>query len=250
MKIVVLSLFLFVFTFAVKAQGIDGLVSSSADNLPIEGVHIVNITQNQMSISDEKGYFTISVSKGDTLVASNINFNTKQFIVKNETYLKIALTPATIQLDEVRVSNMPNTEAEFRKKLVDMNVIEDNTFVPFGMQPNKPQGKIPKNYDPAYTNSLGYAINKPISFIVKKLSKQHKQKLKYYQTVANQGKVIANDKKYNPEVVKELTGLEGDDLTDFIQFLDLDAAFVQRSSEYEIAAKILKEFDIYKSRKG
>ena len=252
MRIIFLCILLISFTFGLQAQSLEGEVISSDDGLPIEGVHVVNTTANKMSISDEKGHFNLVANKGDTIVASNINFNTKQFIVSDGQFLRLKLNPAVIQLDEVRVSNMPDTEAEFRKKVIDMGEVQDESFVPFGMTPNKPKGKVPKNYDPNYTKSLGYAINKPISFIVKKFSKKHKNKLKYYQTVANQGNVIANSKKYNPEIVTELTGLEGDQLTDFMQYLDLDPAFVKRSTEYEIAARILKEYNTFKSeyRKG
>lgn len=248
MRKVVLIIFLFPFTLFIQAQSLDGKVISSADSLPIEGVHIVNTSINKMAISDENGHFKLITNRGDTLIVSNVNFNTKKFIVNNEKVLKIILNPAVIQLDEVRVSNLPETESDFRKRIIDMGAVEDDSFVVSGMPQAKPKGKIPKNYDPNYTNSLGYAINKPISFIVKKISKTHKNKLKYYQTVANKGNTISNNKKYNPEIVQELTGLKGHDLNDFIQYLDFDPAFVKRSSEYEIAARILKEYDYYKSR--
>jgi hypothetical protein len=250
MKIFFTLIILLVFSIQLSAQEVQGKVTSSADSLPIEGVHIVNTTQNEMAISNENGFFNLFVEVGDTLVASNINFNSKQFVVRNADYLRISLNPAVIQLDEVKVSNLPETEAEFRRKLVNMGEVEDDTFVPFGVKPNKPKGEIPKNYDPTYNNSLKYAISKPISFLVKKINKEYKNKVKYYQTVADQGNKIANDKKYNPEIVNQLTGLEGDDLTDFIHYLDIDPAFVKRSSEYEIASYILKEFELYKSSKG
>jgi hypothetical protein len=250
MRIIFSIFFIFSITSLVSAQGIMGRVTSSEDSLAIEGVHIVNVTANNMAISDQNGKFNLIAEIGDTLIVSNINFNTKLFIVNNTEYLKIGLNPATIQLDEVRVSNLPETESEFKKKLVNMGMQDDNTFVPYGMKANKPQGKIPKNYDPSYTGSLGYAINKPFSFIVKKLSKSHKSKLKYYQIVANQGNTIGNNKKYNPVIVEELTGLKGDELINFIEFLDLDPAFVKRSSDYEIAERILSEFDHYKSQKS
>jgi len=250
MRMVFLILLLYPITFLVQAQHVEGEITSSADSQPIEGVHILNRTSHNMAISDEYGRFSIIADQGDTLIVSNINFNSKQFIFNEEKFLKITLNPAVIQLEEVRVSNMPETEADFRNKIIDMGEIEDDSFVPFGMKPNKPMGKVPKNYDPNYTNSLGYAINKPISFLVKKISKSHKNKVKYYQKVANQGNAIANNKKFNPEIVEELTGLKNDELTDFIQYLDLDPAFIQRSTEYEIAARILEEFDNFKIQKG
>jgi hypothetical protein len=247
MRVVFLFIYLIFFSFHSKGQVLDGRVTSSDDGLPVEGVHLVNTSANVMSISDANGRFNLVANEGDTIIVSNINFNTKQFIVSKQEFLKISLNPAIVQLEEVRVSNMPDTEAEFRKKIIDMGEIADENFVPFGMKPNKPKGKIPKNYDPNYTKSLGYAINKPVSFIVKKLSKSHKNKVKYYEIVANQGNVIANNKKYNSEIVTELTGLKGDKLVQFMQYLDLDPAFVKRSSEYEIASRILKEYDSFKS---
>ena len=119
-----------------------------------------------------------------------------------------------------------------------------------GLMTIKPKGKIPKNYDPSYTNSLKYAVNKPISFLVKKLSKSHKNNVRYYQTIAGHGSTIASNKKYNPEIVMELTGLKREEVTNFIQYLDLDLAFIQRASEYEIAVRVLSEYETYKKRKG
>jgi uncharacterized protein YozE (UPF0346 family) len=252
MRLICTVLLLFSSLFLVEAQELEGVIKSSEDNLAIEGTHIVNTTLNKMAVSDENGSFQLVAKMGDTLIVSNVNFNTKQFIVNNARFLSISLNPASVQLEEVRVSNLPETEADFRRKLVKMDEIEDSYIKIDGLMPTKPKGKVPKNYDPNYTNSVGYAINKPISFIVKKISKSHKNELKYYQTIANKGTKISNSKKYNPEIVTELTGLVGDERTDFIQYLDLDPAFVKRSSEYDIAARILKEYDYYtsKSQKG
>jgi hypothetical protein len=248
MRLICTVLLLFSSLYLLRAQELEGVVKSSEDNLPIEGTHIVNTTSNKMAVSDENGRFHLIAEMGDTLIVSNVNFNTKQFIVDNSNFLNISLNPSSIQLEEVRVSNLPETEADFRNRLVKMGVQEDDTFVISGMPPSKPMGNIPKNYDPNYTKSVKYALIKPISFITKKLSKSHKSKVKYYQTVANKRTTISNNKKYNPDIVSELTGLEGDELNDFIQYLDLDPAFVNRSSEYEIAARILKEFDYYNTR--
>jgi len=252
MRVVLFILFFCSLPLLVKSQNLQGRIISSVDSLAIEGTHIVNVSQNRMAISDKDGRFSLLAKAGDSLVVSNVNYNTKQFLVKQSDVVTILMSPASIQLDEVRVSNLPETAADFRKKIISMDGIEENSIKIDGLMPVKPKGKVPKNYDPNYTNSLGYALNKPISFIVKKFSKDHKNKLKYYQTVANQSNKISNSKKYNPEIVKELTGLEGDELTDFVEFLDFDPAFISRSTEYEIAVRILKEFDYYKSqsRKG
>jgi hypothetical protein len=238
----------YLLSFTISAQML-GVVLSSEDSASIEGVHLINTSQNIMAISDERGHFELSAMRGDTVIVSNINFNTKQFVVKDADYLKFYLNPATIELEEVRVSNLPETASDFRKKLLEMDGTE-NTIEVAGLNPRKAVGAIPKNYDPNYTKSLGYAINKPISFLVKKISKNHKNKVKYYQTIANQQNSIANSEKYNPKLVTELTGLEGDALTDFMDFMSLSPSFIEKSTDYEIAVHILKEYDEFKSKNG
>lgn len=239
-------IFLFIlYAGSVNAQ-LKGILFSKQDNTVIEGAHIINTSKNKMAISSGFGIFNIEATPGDTLVISNINFNTKQLIVPNAEEVEIWLTPADIQLDEVVVTNMPATEEAFKKRVVDMEMQNDGKFLPYGMKPAKPMGKVPLNYDKNYTNSLGYAISKPVSFITKKLSKSHKEKVKYYEVVAAQSNTISNSYKYNRELVESLTGLKDDQLTDFINYLDLDNSFVSKASEYEIASKIVREFEFYK----
>lgn len=231
-----------------KAQTINGLLLSREDSTAIEGAHLINTTQNTMSTSSAKGIFEIRASKGDTIVISNVNFNTKQLIANDATEVKVWLSPAEIQLEEVEVTNLPASESEFRKRLVEMPMQSNGNFIPFGVTPGKPMGVIPKNYDSKANNSLGYAISKPISFLQKKLSKHHKAKVKYYETIAAEGKNISNDRKYNRELVSELTGLKEDELTKFMNFIYIDESFISRSTEYDIALRILSEFENYKNQ--
>lgn len=229
---------------------IKGKLYSSQDSLPIEGAHIINTTQAKMATSSASGVFILEAKSGDTVVISNINFNSKQFIIPDREELIFWMNPAEIQLKEVIVNNIPKSQAEFKKNLIDMPMQDDGKFIPFGMIPAQPMGKVPKNYDPNYTNSLGYAINKPVSFIVKKLSKKHKAEKKYYEIVATQGSTILAHKKYNRELVSSLTGLEEQELTEFIDFLDLDNSFIRNASEYEIATRIINEFKSFQDNKA
>lgn len=246
MKEYLLFVFFILLLFQAEAQDKNGRVASSLDSAAIEGAHILNLSNKSMAISNAEGEFFLQFNDGDTLVISNINFNSKQLIVRNSNFLEIKLNPANIQLEEVIVNRMPLTQSEFKNRVIDMGMQGHGEFVPFGLSPSKPKSKVPLNYNAAVNNSWQYAISKPISFIVKKFSKSHKNQVKYYETIANQGSTISNEKKYNPQLVTELTGLKDDDLVAFMNFLDLDEAFIRRTSEYEIAALILKEFEAYK----
>ncbi len=233
-------------SLSLKAQQIEALVLSEADSSGISGVHIRNMAKEKLAISNKTGAFTLAVSIGDTLILSNINYNSKAVV-----YTKVAeqtvifLKPNTIQLEEVIVSNMPQTTEAFKSKVLGMDMQPAQEFLPYGMTKPKAKGKIPHNYNPAVSNSFKYAINKPISFIVKKLSKRHKAKVKYYETIAQKSDGIAIDKKYNRVIVKELTQLEGDVLTRFITFMDVDPGFLSRATEYEIATHIKSQLTLF-----
>ncbi len=231
-----------------KAQKVQGNLLSSADSSAIESAHIINTSRNVMTTSSLSGYFEIPGEAGDTLIISNVNFNTRQLIVNASNYVKIYLNPAEIQLEEVEVSNLPATASEFRRKLVEMPMQSNGNFIPFGVTPGKPMGAIPKNFDSDINNSLGYAITKPFSFIQKKLSKHHQAKVKYYETVAAEGKNISNERKYNRDLVADLTGLKEDELTRFMNFIYIDESFISRSTEYDIALRILSEFEKFKEQ--
>ena len=58
------------------------------------------------------------------------------------------------------------------------------------------------------------------------------------------------DRKYNPGLVRSLTGLEGDELYKFIGQLNLDNDFLLKASDYEIREKILERFKVYKEQKA
>ncbi|MBK6265832.1 hypothetical protein JKA74_12380 [Marivirga sp. S37H4] len=237
-----------------NAQSIKGTLYSSQDSLAIEGAHIINTTRTTMATSSAVGIFTLEALPGDTMVISNINYNTKQFIVPKKKEVTIWLNPAEIQLKEVVVNNIPESQADFRKKLVDMPMQDDGNFLPLGVTPGKPMGKIPKAHERASDIKYGYkaigpvigpSVVVPMSFFTKKFSKKHKAKIKYYETVAYQGNTILSNKKYNRELVAQLTGLKEEKLTEFIHFMDLDSEFIGRASEYEIAVKVMKEFENY-----
>lgn len=223
-----------------QSEQLRGYVFSSEDSTEVPGSHIKNISRKIVTTSANSGYFEIEVESGDTIEITNVAFDTKEFVVKTTEGLKaIYLKPAIKFLEEVSVSNIPETEAAFKKRIVDMPMQETGQFVPYGMSPPPVQNEIPLSYDKNYTNRVGYAINHPISFIKKKLSRNHKMKQKYFEIKAHEDETIIIEKKYNREVVANLTGLKDDQLTDFIQYIDLKPDFLLAATEYEIAERVL-----------
>ncbi len=232
---ILLPIILMILNFHIAySQNINGRVLSSTDSLGIEGSHILNTTKKRISISSGLGYFTIKGDIGDTLVVSNVNYLTKQFVINTKNQISILLNPANIQLKEVLVSNIPQSEADFRKTLIEMPMQDNGKFLPFGLKAAKPMSETP----PVYNRDVG---GLKYTFSGKKV----KEKVKYYKLQADLDDAILRSKKYNREIVASITGLEDDELTNFIKYIDLDEAFITKSTEYEITVRIQDEFEAY-----
>ena len=75
------------------------------DSLPIENVHIINISSNRGSLSNKNGEFKISVKENDTLMFSDIQYKIKEIIINNNHIInkkiKVKLDFNTNKLDEI-----------------------------------------------------------------------------------------------------------------------------------------------------
>ncbi len=101
------SIILFIFSFQIYAQNdrikITGEIKN--DSVSIENVHIINISSNRGSLSNQNGEFQISVKENDTLMFSEIQYKIKYIIInKNHIISKkvnVKLDFNTNKLDEV-----------------------------------------------------------------------------------------------------------------------------------------------------
>jgi len=93
--------------FAIVANGqsmieIKGIVIDKNSTNSIAGVSVQS-SKNKNVQTNEKGEFSISSFKGDTLRFQFLGYNTFEHIVKNEKIIKISLEPIANKMDEVVV---------------------------------------------------------------------------------------------------------------------------------------------------
>ncbi|WP_375580972.1 carboxypeptidase-like regulatory domain-containing protein [Marivirga tractuosa] len=233
---------------------IEGVVHTSKDFKAIEGVHISNISKEKLTFTSANGEFKINSEIGDTLIISYVGMKSKQLIVKSFDFQFITLKSDIIELEEVKVTNIPENQYKFKRKIVDMGIVEIDSFIPFGVTPGKPKDPIPKLYE-RETNVLFGANDQfwptltiPMSYFTKKYSKKHKAKRGYYELKASKDQQILNNKKFNKEIVSNLTGLKGEKLLRFMSFMNLSNDFITKATDYEIAKKVLDSYKDYFSK--
>lgn len=97
-------LFVCVFSITYGQQiEISGTVISEEDNFPIAGANIFVEGTNSGTATDFDGNFTITTTKGATLIVSYIGFTTTRVVVGDQQKINIILPPDNEQLDEIVV---------------------------------------------------------------------------------------------------------------------------------------------------
>jgi len=104
----IIFVFLLIFCFArIYSQDKRLLLSGEVryDSMAVENVHIINISSNRGSLSNQLGEFHISVKENDTVIFSDIQYLIKEVIITDEVIknknLVIFLEPRNNELDEI-----------------------------------------------------------------------------------------------------------------------------------------------------
>lgn len=82
---------------------VSGYVVSGEDNLPMPGVSIALKGTTQGTVTNDKGYYSISANENSVIMFSFIGFVKKEFVVSNRNRLDVILSPETHVFDEIVV---------------------------------------------------------------------------------------------------------------------------------------------------
>lgn len=198
-----------------------------------------------MAITNVEGKFRLPVAIGDTIVFSIVGYHKMGWEVKEswlEEVVTLRILRDTTFLDEVLVYDLPPEEM-FRQRMLEYQP-EDTSFWYHGVEKPKPLDRSPMTE--TEVNSPLFAILQPADFLYEKFSKQAKEKRKYHQIVSNSRAQYVAYEKFNRDWVAEVTGLEGDVLTDFIQYCDYSLEYLEETPQYIIRENLLAKLEIFK----
>lgn len=224
------------------------MVEKTLEYVPL--VHIYNERTHKTSVSDTDGNFMIKVNKGDTLVFSAIGYYFKvvyvtDSLLKKETVF-IELLPRKYEISEARVYAL-GTYEQFKQKVLALKLPETRT------------DKLRK-----YLHGLSRKLGKEIKFQqeMDKLAKGGVLfsapiltpeeiamiKLKKIKEKEKIQKIIYE--KFNREIVADVTGLKGDELTEFMVFCNFGEKYLLKTNQYDIMVRVLEKFEVYKKLKN
>lgn len=216
---------------------------------PIGLAHVMNITQKKGCISDLLGYFSIPFKLGDSLSITAIGYHTKHVLNwgqfnKDTLFYELTLTPKVYQIEEVKISRF-STYDRFLREFANLKLTKTRVTE---------QQEVIQLYFLKITKGLNLR-NLPQPTMGLSFGKDwyQKQNEKVAEAIEKDRKKRIADRKFNAGIVSSLTGLTGNELQEFMEYLKFDENYILTSTDYEIRERILdrfKEFETIKKGKN
>lgn len=223
---------------------IAGKIVDEQTRAPIPFVHIYTGSLESGTVADEKGFFLASVTATDTLIFSCVGYHLFKLDVRSlkkemSTDIVISMAPKVYLLNDLNVNAYPSLE-EFKREVVDLNIEPETTSfsinVPTGYLRSSPFRATDKG-------EPGVRITGPASLLYNAFSREGKQNRRlrtYHRQQENHDEI---KRKYNLEMVKNITQLNEGQAKRFMEWCTFDDDYILQCSEYELAVAVLKCLD-------
>ncbi len=207
-------------TKAQKNQELNGFIINAITQSAVGNVTIKNTSSNKGTTSDNNGYFTISYTTGDTLEFSSMGYSARaisdiESITTAPNTLTVELSPKSYTIEQVDVDEFVTKEEDFRS-----NIYQEEP-------------------------GIGEALFSPTTYLYYKTSKKEKQKRKMREAFVYDQQMAHIYKIYNIELVKEFSGLNGDELLKCFEYCNANIQLQPNDNEASINGKLIEVLSEY-----
>jgi len=167
------------------------------DNKPVALAHVINVNMKIGVASDTLGYFKIWVYPGNTLNLSAIGFEFLEYTLSGripDTLTSIILHRRFYEIPEVSITYF-GTYKDFEYKVLNLKLKDENIINELVLK------QLPR-------------VDNPISLLYNMLSREGKSQRKYMEIKEQEPLLRKAEAKYNREIVKNITGLDGMELNE------------------------------------
>ncbi len=227
MRRLLLLTFLTFFTLCLHAQTMIGIVTEAATGKPLDDVLYENIFSSLSGTTDSSGRFTLSASAGQLIVFQKLGYRTVRVRIPPghmPPFFKIPMEPGALQLDEVEV--LDRHRNYHNDSLRNASIYESEIRYPKMSAVDK--------------------IQHPFTALSK-----HYQSIMRFQKEYNyleQQKYI--DYAFNEKMITNLTGLQGDDLHQYMRQYRPTYEMLRSMPDYYFYSYIKESAQQWQRRKG
>lgn len=215
---------------------------------PLSGASVYNMNTQKFAFTDKNGRFSIELSLNDTLIISKSTYRQHVAVIDQKLFYGFEdffLYYKATMLKEVTIIGINPSYEGFKKDIVTLELPDyykrmEETQLSEWQKANaafKPDGNI---------LSLGGKVTlSPISFLYDKYSHKGKMGRLYNEMLDYEDEMERIQQKYNRELVSEITGLQGDELLDFMMYCRFNYYDLVRWSDAQIREKIRSNYFNY-----
>jgi Ca-activated chloride channel homolog len=149
-------------TLHAQSRTITGTVTSAEDGLPLPGVNVVLKGTSIGTVTDAKGFYSLTISRQNgTLVLSFIGLLTQEIQIDNNLVVNATLSVDVRALHEVVVAGLPREVKKSRKEYAGAHTMEYTTSLPY-QDYQQPQPNT-EEYEGVTENVFKGVTNDPLS---------------------------------------------------------------------------------------
>lgn len=226
-----------------KVIDFSGLILSAETGQPIPQVNLYILRDKTGTSSDSEGRFFLRVRSTDTVLVSSISTQPDTIVFNSETSSKhqvvLSLKNRVYALREVEVLGIGAYD-RLKQKLIAMEQRIQSTERPFLEEPRERNLERPAEIPPTLSN--------PVELLYEIFGSKPRQLRELAQLEEREAYRRALALRFRPEVVRALTGLQGEPLADFMNLCRFSPPFVFGASDYEFYMAILDYYEVHQLR--
>ena len=248
MKKYQLVIFFFLSTLVVKAQKYKLLTGYVFDSeIPISNIHVINISRGNAEVTDINGLFEISVSIGEKLVFSSIQYEKYELIITENIFsskeITIYLKGFVNELDEVIVTNNSLT-GNLKYDLLESGLEERKNFDDFGIPGFKGERKEKIQNATQLLLGLGTSMQIDVEALYKHISGYYKKLKKRRSLDSKFLSIFSIIKFYGLIFFIENFNIDNDQVYDFILGCSENSEIIYYFNQ-DLHQKVIQELDTY-----
>ena len=247
---ILLAFIVVLFSFQANAQKEDSLITlygklyDSKDFAPVEFAHIINLDSPYATISDSAGFFEIKLHPGDTLQMTSIGYHNESITINKylpAVFRSISMEQRTYDIASVEITPW-GSYRDFKNKFISLDLEDPEEDVHPLLWQDLPRK--PLEIEPHHPGVLN-----PVSFLYDVFSGNREERRKYNEILRQKTKEQKIRSKYNKEIVGSLTGLEGEELEEFMEFCNFTEKELLNKTGYEILKEVKQKYQSFKKHR-
>lgn len=252
MKYFLLLIIIFASCFQLIAQdnSFKGSVENEITEVPMQSVHVINLTKVIGTITNRKGEFEIEAEINDTLYFSYVGYKPLKISVTGDMIKfgnsKFRLTGLAFALEEIVLR--PYELTGYLE--IDVKNVPINSAARYSISglPNSGYEAGNRNKG-AISRALG-ALFDPVDFLNNLFGKNPKQLKKLKQMRADDEIKNLLVSKFDREVLVQLLGIKRNDLEEIIRNCNYSDLFIKESNDLQILEAISSCYEEYRIMQG